>query len=411
MEKRNKRYSVGGTILSGMIGAYVGYKYAESKKKGRKLFANGGGVGMYDAHKANIKYLESISEMEKMKILKNISNHYGISVNEAEDEVTYDEAEYLYEYIANDPALRMKVYQEMKVNKMARGGKFNQSWSQDHYRHNKGESYEVPVAKRKHKYEGGGGIGFKGLSSKVAKRYEGKKVAPKYQGEYGKRYSKSEAGEVGDKVAGKVYRQQQGRKFAGGGGVDNIKISGIYRVNGKDYLFHSPRQDYRGDYSQWETYEVAYDEIEGEKHIDYKRTKKANRLKFFPISIKAEYVGGDYFAKGGMTEHGLKVGDEIMGYTKDVNELHVVNRKNNDEWHSVDLDDGKRYAGGGGIKHSYEIEQEGDEFIVEFYKSDGKLDWGRGGFSSREEAEKYALENRRYAQGGGVSGLNDLIRG
>ena len=54
-------------------------------------------------------------------------------------------------------------------------------------------------------------------------------------------------------------------------------------------------------------------------------------------------------AHGGMTEHGLKVGDEIMGYTKDVNELHVVNRKNNDEWHSVDLDDGKRYAGGGGI--------------------------------------------------------------
>jgi hypothetical protein len=52
-------------------------------------------------------------------------------------------------------------------------------------------------------------------------------------------------------------------------------------------------------------------------------------------------------AKGGITEHGLKVGDEIMGYTDNVNELHVINRKNNDEWHSVDLDDGKRYAKGG----------------------------------------------------------------
>ena len=57
---------------------------------------------------------------------------------------------------------------------------------------------------------------------------------------------------------------------------------------------------------------------------------------------------------------------------------------------------------GGGIKHSYEITQEGNEFIVEFLKSNGELDWGRGGFSSREEAEKYALENRKYATGGNI---------
>jgi antirestriction protein len=56
----------------------------------------------------------------------------------------------------------------------------------------------------------------------------------------------------------------------------------------------------------------------------------------------------DSYAKGGMTEHGLEIGDEIMGYTKKVNELHVINRKN-DEWHSVDLDDGKRYEDGGNI--------------------------------------------------------------
>jgi antirestriction protein len=480
----SNNYSVGGTILSGMIGAYIGYKVGRAKpqKKGfstekkigrnikgavskkkfagggfvskgekvwnnmrgsekyyflnknftpqitprdqetlsnksfrflpknvkiafeaeyanKEVYSDGGGVGMYDAHKANIKYLESISEMEKMKILKNIANHYGISVSEAEEEVTYDYAEYLYEYIANDPALRMKVYQEMQVNKMARGGTFNQSWQQDHKRFNKSESYEIPMSKRKRKYanggvvgqeividnqgeevegvivdihnsgdyivrlddgrsvlaqrdrdiisfgnmaetpmmeaprkrfgffEGGGGvngemkyyvamadiryfdsegeykkyntynhikaeseeqakmiilrfienalgnnewewedediyiapaqysdeeiefrgylsadkfggltrdkfskgrfadgggIGFKGLSSKVAKRYEGKKVAPKYQGEYGKRYSKSEASEVGDKVAGKVYREQMARKMENGGGVSGL---------------------------------------------------------------------------------------------------------------------------------------------------------------------------------------------
>ena len=66
------------------------------------------------------------------------------------------------------------------------------------------------------KYARGGGIGFKKLSDKVAKNYEGKKVAPKYQHEYGKTYSRAEAKEVGDKVAGKVYWQQQGRMATGG---------------------------------------------------------------------------------------------------------------------------------------------------------------------------------------------------
>jgi hypothetical protein len=66
----------------------------------------------------------------------------------------------------------------------------------------------------------------------------------------------------------------------------------------------------------------------------------------------------------------------------------------------------KLFSKGGGVKHSYEIEQEGDEFVVEFYKSNGKLDWGKGGFSSREEAEKYALENRTYAEGGEIDGIS-----
>ena len=71
----------------------------------------------------------------------------------------------------------------------------------------------------------GGGIGFEKLSNKVAKNYEGDKVAPKYQHEYGKRYSKAEAKEVGDKVAGKVYWQQQGRKMATGGNIKKYEYS------------------------------------------------------------------------------------------------------------------------------------------------------------------------------------------
>ena len=100
------------------------------------------------------------------------------------------------------------------------------------YKYLKSETFEGDLEGAKHyaislakelKSKGfatGGGIGFKALSAKVAKRYEGKKPEAKYRAEYGKRYSKSEAKEVGDKVAGKVYWQQQGRKMETGGGVD-----------------------------------------------------------------------------------------------------------------------------------------------------------------------------------------------
>ena len=57
----------------------------------------------------------------------------------------------------------------------------------------------------------GGRMGFKALSEKVAQNYEGKSVPAKYRPEYGSRYDKEEAKEVGNKVAAKVYRMQQGK--------------------------------------------------------------------------------------------------------------------------------------------------------------------------------------------------------
>ena len=72
----------------------------------------------------------------------------------------------------------------------------------------------------KEKLAKGGNIGFEKLSDKVAARYAGKSVAPEYQDEYGKRYDRSEAKEVGDKVAGKVYwAQRRKAKMAEGGEV------------------------------------------------------------------------------------------------------------------------------------------------------------------------------------------------
>ena len=57
----------------------------------------------------------------------------------------------------------------------------------------------------------GGRMGFKALSEKVAKHYAGKSVPAKYQSEYGKFYDGDEAKIVGNKVAAKVYRLQQGK--------------------------------------------------------------------------------------------------------------------------------------------------------------------------------------------------------
>ena len=77
--------------------------------------AKGGGI-------FNGKYLDSISNDKKTKILKNIANHYGISVREAEDEVKDADAEMLYEYIANDQSLRMSIYNDIETDEYSDGG-------------------------------------------------------------------------------------------------------------------------------------------------------------------------------------------------------------------------------------------------------------------------------------------------
>jgi hypothetical protein len=66
-------------------------------------------------------------------------------------------------------------------------------------------------------FKSGGKISnFDKLSAKVAKEYEGKPVKSQYQEEYGRYYSKEEAQEVGDKVAGKVKAMQTDKKAFGG---------------------------------------------------------------------------------------------------------------------------------------------------------------------------------------------------
>ena len=51
-------------------------------------------------------------------------------------------------------------------------------------------------------YNNGGATTFEEKANAIAKKFEGKRVEPKYQKEYGKFYDKEEAKEVGNKIAG-----------------------------------------------------------------------------------------------------------------------------------------------------------------------------------------------------------------
>ena len=64
--------------------------------------------------KKTTMFLETISKTAKNLILDNIANHYGISRDEAFEEVVDDEAEHLLEYVTgverNATLILMKKY-------------------------------------------------------------------------------------------------------------------------------------------------------------------------------------------------------------------------------------------------------------------------------------------------------------
>ena len=65
-------------------------------------------------------------------------------------------------------------------------------------------------------FEGGGKTTFNDKATAIAKNFEGKKVEPKYQKEYGKTYDKAEAKEVGNKIAGSQKAKYDSKMSSGG---------------------------------------------------------------------------------------------------------------------------------------------------------------------------------------------------
>lgn len=181
---------------------------------------------------------------------------------------------------------------------------------------------KITIYGAKKNYKKGGSIGFKGLSNKVASNYEGKKVPQRFQSIYGKTYSQSEAQEVGNKVAGKVYREQQANKMAYGGMVE------FYDYKGVEIMYEPTYEEYFVNDLVFNSLEKAH------KYID---SGEANKT---PTYIENLYRRGA-MAKGG------KIEDTIGSYTDFKNKVVITaNKRQNDNSYEVIV---KRYPSGENI--------------------------------------------------------------
>jgi hypothetical protein len=78
------------------------------------------------------------------------------------------------------------------------------------------DGFYITKSKDYLKFKDGGKTTFDEKATAIAKNFEGKKVKPKYQKEFGKTYDKAEAKEVGKRVAGSL-KAKYDSKMSGGG--------------------------------------------------------------------------------------------------------------------------------------------------------------------------------------------------
>lgn len=422
----SNNYGIGGTILSGMVGAYIGYKIGRARPQ---KIGFGTEIRIGNSVKDKIK-----SKIAKRRASKKKKFEGGGAVSKYPNDLPKAEAERLFHLAHKNAKVGDRLWNNFKRTPLS--------------------LIYSNLDNRGIKYAKGGGIGFKALSAKVAKRYEGKKPEAKYRAEYGKRYSKNEAKEVGDKVAGKVYWAQKNKMALGGKTPIAFKGYTINFING----------EYRAE---------AY----GNPQFSNKNLAKLKQ------EINAYLRGGKY-AKGGnvntgrswhqdrrmhnksesyekpmnsrkrMFEDGGVIGQEIVfddngeentGVIKDIHEITGNYIVTTDDGRVValqnDIDvislgrmrekpksENKMRFGffedGGGVdypNHYLEVEDLNQKINaltqqIEADYRNNEID----NYTDRNERELVRLKERldwlmwgkdSYSQGGGISGLNDLIRG
>ena len=201
-----------------------------------------------------------------------------------------------------------------------------------------------------------------------------------------------------------------------------IQMSEVYNVNGKDYLFSTPIQNAKGTYTGWDAYEVVYDTFDGEKHLNYTKTKKG-KSKYFPNGVKRTEAE-DYFAKGGEVDYDFSY---LIDRLIDLGDDDFVNwaEKNNQnpyllKYELIDrLTDyhGEEYAKGGVLSlnkklKSY-IDTLGKEDLISMRNELGR-EIDKGILDESKYKDELAYLNNRigknmYAKGGKTQGYNDKL--
>lgn len=179
---------------------FINYLYSELYLDDKK-FAKGGTIDK----EFPIGYIVVMQErFEDYKKAENILKKHGIQIDASKDFHTKGFADELYGEF-NDGVKTCAL--KFDINDAPNP----QALVKELYAFEKKNLPKVSIQFGKY-YAKGGKIGFEGLAKKVGKRYVGKKVSKEYQAEYGKTYDAKEAKEVGNKVAGKVYKQQVAKK-------------------------------------------------------------------------------------------------------------------------------------------------------------------------------------------------------
>jgi hypothetical protein len=234
IDKLLTKFSLGGATMGATQTFNITQSNMSSSSVNPTMFGGGGGVnrkfmagGMNELTNGqkNKMYLENLPFELQKKYLENIAKNYGIELEEIKSEVYYDDAELLYEYIA-DRNLRAIVYvgMESMENKFNGGGGV-------------GEALNTEVILTENKPNG---LKFKG----IVKPFMLKSIEDnQYSGGF-KRYEIDIYDEVDAdptkediKKANEFFDKIGGRYSKGGGVGGNRAKSVTHKINGKDRKF------------------------------------------------------------------------------------------------------------------------------------------------------------------------------
>ena len=246
------------TIPRGEVGKVVSVEDAKNHKKviGRKYLkmADGGDVSEMKIGQTTVRkgYNGWVGKtmVDNFKgydwDITTIKNSRGDLTTTAQGGKSEDKGGYkMFTFMLyQDPSVRLQTSRPARVNEKV--------VSEQHAEALKVFKEKVGNTPDKEKMADGGAIGFDALAKKVAKNYEGDEVKKQYQDEYGKTYDKKEAEEVGKKVAGKVYGQQQAKKkMAKGGKVAKKSGSPANRSQSKMTLISRKASEIRKANESW----------------------------------------------------------------------------------------------------------------------------------------------------------------